>query len=49
MGLYDRHVFPRLCDWSMRTPRIYLQETRGMSRKEAMGRVAEIAALMGMR
>jgi hypothetical protein len=20
MGLYTRHVFPRLCDWAMRTP-----------------------------
>ena len=22
MGLYSRHVFPRLCDWSMRAPHI---------------------------
>jgi ubiquinone/menaquinone biosynthesis C-methylase UbiE len=22
MGLYARHIFPRLCDWSMRNPRI---------------------------
>jgi ubiquinone/menaquinone biosynthesis C-methylase UbiE len=34
MGLYSRHIFPRLCDWAMNDPRM------AVLRKEALAEVA---------
>ncbi len=46
MGLYSRHIFPRLCDWSLRTPQI-----AGLRRKrlaQAEGRILEIGLGTGL-
>lgn len=40
MGLYARHIFPRLCDWSMRTPRI--ERLRSETLTEVDGEILEI-------
>ena len=46
MGLYSRHVFPRLCDWSMRTPRI--ARLRRDVLAEANGEILEIGFGTGL-
>ena len=40
MGLYSRHVFPRLCDWAMRTPEMARLRREVLSRAE--GDILEI-------
>ena len=40
MGLYARHIFPRLCDWSMRNPRI--EKLRKETLSGVSGEILEI-------
>jgi len=40
MGLYSRLIFPRLCDWSMRNPRIARFRREVLA--EARGEILEI-------
>lgn len=46
MGLYSRHVFPRLCDWAMRAPRI--DRLRRDLLVEANGEILEIGFGTGL-
>jgi ubiquinone/menaquinone biosynthesis C-methylase UbiE len=46
MGLYARHLFPQLCDWSMRTPRI--AQLRREVLAEADGEILEIGFGTGL-
>jgi len=46
MGLYARHVFPHLCDWAMRAPRIAL--LRGEVLAKANGEILEIGFGTGL-
>jgi SAM-dependent methyltransferase len=46
MGLYARHIFPRLCDWSMRNPRI--ERLRKETLSEASGEILEIGFGTGL-
>ena len=40
MGLYSRLIFPRLCDWAMRNPRMVRLRMEALS--EANGEILEI-------
>ena len=40
MGLYSRLIFPRLCDWSMRNPR--MARLRREMLAEARGEILEM-------
>jgi ubiquinone/menaquinone biosynthesis C-methylase UbiE len=46
MGLYVCHVFPRLCDWSMRNPR--MERLRSEALSEASGEILEIGFGTGL-
>ena len=46
LGLYARHIFPRLCDWSMRNPRI--ERLRSDTLSEASGEILEIGFGTGL-
>ena len=46
MGLYSRHVFPRLCDWSMRNPRMARLRREVLS--EVDGEILEIGFGTGL-
>lgn len=46
MGLYSRYVFPRLCDWAMRAPRI--DRLRRELLVEANGEILEIGFGTGL-
>jgi ubiquinone/menaquinone biosynthesis C-methylase UbiE len=46
MGLYARHIFPRLCDWSMRNPRI--ERLRAETLKHVDGEILEIGFGTGL-
>jgi ubiquinone/menaquinone biosynthesis C-methylase UbiE len=46
MGFYSRHVFPRLCDWTMRNPRIARLRREVLS--EANGEILEIGFGTGL-
>jgi len=46
MGLYSRLIFPRLCDWAMRTPRI--ERLRREALSEANGEILEIGFGTGL-
>jgi ubiquinone/menaquinone biosynthesis C-methylase UbiE len=46
MGLYARHVFPRLCDWTMRNPRI--ERLRKVTLSGASGEILEIGFGTGL-
>ena len=46
MGLYSRHIFPRLCDWSMRNPR--MDRLRRETLAEVEGEILEIGFGTGL-
>ena len=46
MGLYSRHIFPRLCDWAMRSPDIARHRCEVLSR--AVGEILEIGFGTGL-
>ena len=46
MGLYAKHVFPRLCDWSMRNPR--MADLRRAALSEVAGEILEIGFGTGL-
>ena len=46
MGIYSRHVFPRLCDWSMRNPRI--DRLRSETLAQVEGEILEIGFGTGL-
>jgi len=46
MGLYARHIFPRLCDWSMRNPRIDRLRRETLTRVD--GEILEIGFGTGL-
>ena len=46
MGIYSRLIFPRLCDWAMRTPRI--ERLRREVLAEANGEILEIGFGTGL-
>ena len=46
MGLYSRHVFPRLCDWTMRNPRMARLRREALS--EVDGEILEIGFGTGL-
>jgi ubiquinone/menaquinone biosynthesis C-methylase UbiE len=46
MGLYSRHIFPRLCDWSMRNPRI--ERLRSETLAQVEGEILEIGFGTGL-
>jgi len=46
MGIYSRFIFPRLCDWAMRTPRI--ERLRREALSEVDGEILEIGFGTGL-
>ena len=46
MGLYAQHVFPRLCDWAMRNPR--MADLRRQALSEVDGKILEIGFGTGL-
>jgi ubiquinone/menaquinone biosynthesis C-methylase UbiE len=46
MGLYARHIFPLLCDWSMRNPRI--ERLRNETLTQVDGEILEIGFGTGL-
>ena len=46
MGIYSRLIFPRLCDWAMRTPRI--ERFRREVLAKANGEILEIGFGTGL-
>ncbi len=46
MGVYSRYIFPRLCDWTMRNPRMALLRRQILS--EANGEILEIGFGTGL-
>jgi hypothetical protein len=45
-GLYARHIFPQLCDWSMRNPRIERRRSETLAHVE--GEILEIGFGTGL-
>ena len=46
LGIYSRHIFPRLCDWSMRNPRMERLRTETLAQVE--GEILEIGFGTGL-
>jgi ubiquinone/menaquinone biosynthesis C-methylase UbiE len=46
MGIYSRLIFPRLCDWSMRNPR--LERLRSQALASASGEILEVGFGTGL-
>jgi ubiquinone/menaquinone biosynthesis C-methylase UbiE len=46
MGIYSCHIFPRLCDWSMRNPR--MQRLRRETLAQVHGKILEIGFGTGL-